>query len=378
MLAEHVALAREAARTALTETRRTVLGIGPALLEGRSLQEAIALEVAWAKSTAGLDAKLIVAGEQVPLDPEIAHQVFRIAQEALTNIVAHAAASSARIGLVFGSDAVVLLVEDDGRGFDTDRVRWANGGELGLRGIVARARRFGGVAQFESTPGWGTRIRVQLPYASVDAAVERVERLSVLVVEDQPLIMAGIVALLGLAEPSVQVVGEIGRAREVLDAYRMLKPDVVLLALRMAENDGVELTKRLRAEDSEAAVVALAGSRDDELVPRALRAGVRGCLTTDVDGPELARAVLAAAHGDAMISERILATFSDSHDAPEMRLTERETEVRVLLERGLPDKQIAGELGIAPKTVEKHVAAILRKAGVRNRTALVAQSRGAH
>ena len=93
--ARSLAAARESLHTALAETRRTVLGLAPSLLEGRSLEDAVGLEIAWASATGNLDAKLVVAGKPSPLTPEVAHQAFRITQEALTNAVQHAAAASA-------------------------------------------------------------------------------------------------------------------------------------------------------------------------------------------------------------------------------------------------------------------------------------------
>nr|WP_281386763.1 response regulator [Jiangella mangrovi] len=373
-----LAAAREAARGALAESRRTALGLPPSLLEGHSLEEAVGVEVAWARATGNLDAKLVVAGQPAPLTSEVAHQAFRIAQEALTNIVQHAGAASARVGIVYGTDGLVLMVQDDGRGFDrtTD-----SGHGFGLRGIVARARTYGGTVDVESTPGWGTQIRASLPYqpggdGGPDATGSRAtHRLRVLVVDDQPVTRAGLVRLLTAAEPGVQVVAEIDRPHALLDAYRLLQPDVVLVDAYLGGHDGVECTRQLVAEDAGAAVVLMGARSGDPLIGQALRAGARGCVGPDADGPELARAVLAAAHGGITLS----ASVRDGLPGPTQpgpdgaALTVREREVRDLLERGLRDKQIAERLNISVKTVEKHVGAVLRKTGASSRTEVAAR-----
>lgn len=375
-----LAAAREAARGALAESRRTALGLPPSLLEGHSLEEAIGVEIAWARATGNLDAKLVVAGQPAPLTPEVAHQAFRIVQEAMTNIVQHATASSARVGVVYGPDELVLLVQDDGRGFDRAGPQEPGRGGFGLRGIAARARTYGGAVDVESTPGWGTQIRASLPYQPADggdAGGSRVaHRLSVLVVDDQPVTRAGLARLLAAAEPGVQVVAEIDSAPALLDAYRLLRPDVVLVDAYLGGHDGVECTRRLVAEDPGAAVVLLGATAGDPIVAQALRAGARGCVGPDADGPELARAVLAAAHGGITLS----ASVRDALPRPPVpaadgaALTVREREVRDLLERGLRDKQIAERLNISVKTVEKHVGAVLRKTGASSRSEVAARA----
>lgn len=371
-----VAAARDAARGALAESRRTAQGLPPSLLEGHSLEEAIGVEVAWARATGNLDAKLVVAGQQAPLTTDVAHQAFRIAQEALTNIVQHAAATSARVGIVYGTEGLVLLVQDDGRGFDRTT---ESGNGFGLRGIVARARTYGGTVDVESTPGWGTQIRASLPYLPTDngdaAGAGSAPRLRILVVDDQPVTRAGLVRLLTAAEPGLQVVAEIDSPPALLDAYRLLHPDVVLVDAYLEGHDGVECTRQLVAEDAGAAVVLLGATAGDPIVGQALRAGARGCVGPDADGPELARAVLAAAHGGITLSAGARdALPRQANPGPDATaLTVREREVRDLLERSLRDKQIAERLNISVKTVEKHVGAVLRKTGASSRTEVAAR-----
>ncbi|WP_433558334.1 response regulator [Pseudonocardia xinjiangensis] len=368
----HIAAAREAARVALAETRRTVLGLGPALLEQGSLEDAVAVELAWARSTTALRTDLVVTGEAPPLPPEIGQQALRLVQEALTNVVTHARAASVRVGMMYGAEDVAVVVEDDGAGFDpavlTDRRRSG----LGLHGIVARAHRLGAELEIESTPGWGTRVRARIPYEPRDAgsAVRADVPWRVLVVDVRPVVRAGLVRLLAQAEPDIVVVGEIGDAREVVDAVRVLDPHVVLVDLRMPVLDGARLTSYIRAAGPGVSVLVITDDLSDELLRDAVHAGASGCIGTDLDGSALARAVLAAARRDAPLTETVLGTFRERDRAGNGRLTSREREVRTLVELGMRDKQIADRLGISAKTVEKHVGALLRKTGAPNRTSL--------
>ncbi|MEZ0236029.1 MAG: GAF domain-containing protein, partial [Actinomycetota bacterium] len=161
-----LAEARAAAEVVFEETRRSVLGLAPSPLEGRSLEEALELEIAWANRTGALEARLVTAGTPRVPDPDVAHTLFRIAQEALTNAIRHARATSVRVGLVYSPTGVSLLVQDDGAGFD--RAQVVEEGEahaLGLGGMAERARLLGGTLELESTPGWGTRIRAWIPSA---------------------------------------------------------------------------------------------------------------------------------------------------------------------------------------------------------------------
>lgn len=375
-----LAEARAAAEAVFEETRRSVLGLAPSPLEGRSLEEALELEIAWANRTGVLDARLVTAGSPVVPSPDVAHTLFRIAQEALTNAIRHARATSVRVGLVYAPTGVSLLVQDDGAGFDRTQVadgREAHG--LGLGGMAERARLLGGTLELDSTPGWGTRIRAWIPSASEvqDDASGMGRPVRVLVVDDHAVTRAGIVQLLSTADPALQVVGEAGSAEQAIFEWRKLRPDVVLMDLQMLGGDGIDAIARICAEDATASIVALSAFASDDLVAGAFRAGARGYIGKEASEIELARAVRAASRGEMVVSgeaaERLHAHLNGTDDAH--GLTERERQVLMLLERGSTDREIAAALTISVKTVEKHVGSILRKLGAQNRTHAVARAR---
>lgn len=372
--------ASTAAESAFEETRRSVLGLAPSPLEGRSLEDALELELAWANRAGVADVRLMTAGTPMDLSPALAHTLFRIAQEAVTNALRHARARSVRVGVVYAPTGVTLLVQDDGAGFDHTRI--SQDGvlhNLGLKGMDERARLLGGTLELDSTPGWGTRVRASIPlrtraHANGDLAGDPV---TVLVADDHAMTRAGIARLLAAAEPPIRVVGEAASGEEAVAAWRSLRPDVVLMDLQMPNGDGTEAIARIREEDPEASIVALTAFASDDSVAGALRAGARGYVGKTASEAELTGAILAASRGGMLVSgpaaDRLHAHLNGAN--PGVALTERERQVLGLLEHGSSDRQIASALGISVKTVEKHVGSILRKTGAQNRTQAAAWAR---
>jgi len=366
------------ARDALAEIRLTLLGLAASPLKGQTLDAALRSEAAWAQSIGGLEVGYVSAGTPAAMEESLSYGVLRVAREALTNIVRHAQARSVRLGLMYEPTAVTLLVQDDGQGFDP-KAEW-QGDRFGLRALSERARVLGATVDVDSLAGWGTRIRARFPYRLDEE--QAAPRLRVLIAAARPLLRAGIARLLSTTDPGLEVVGEASTADQALDACSGLRPDVVLADLGLTA-DGPssgpgrparDLTSVLLSRHPDLAVVVLCEVGDEKLVASAIRAGARGCVDTGADGPELARAVIAAGRGQAILSgpalQRLHRGLRD--DGPEPALTERERQVRGLMEQGLPDKLIAEQLVLSIRTVEKHAGAVLRKTGARNRTELAA------
>jgi signal transduction histidine kinase/DNA-binding NarL/FixJ family response regulator len=355
-----------AARDALAEARLTLLGLASSPLNGQTLEGALRSETAWAQSMGGLEVRYVSASAGTPpvMDERLAQEVLRVAREALTNIVRHAQARSVRLGLMYEPTAVTLLVQDDGQGFDP-KAEWS-GDRFGLRALSERARVLGATVDVDSLAGWGTRIRVRFPYRPQDEQAG--PRLRVLVAAARPLLRAGIVRLLSGHEPGIEVVGEVATAQRAVEACRELRPEVVLADLGLS---GPRLFDS-GLFDPGVAVVGLCDVGDEKLVASAMRAGARGCVDVGADGPELVRAVVAAGRGQAILSGPVLEQLHRGLAEAEPALTERERQVRAMMEQGLPDKLIAEQLVLSVKTVEKHAGAVLRKTGARNRTELAA------
>src|SRR5262249_9134770 len=154
---EMLETARAQAKRALEDTRRAVQGLSPAPLERLTPAQAIAEEARQFEAQEGIPTPFLLSGEEQTLTSEQRTAPLRIAQEALSNARKHARAQRVRVGLQYGPEEVLLVVEDDGVGFDM-AVRAAPGpeGGYGLFGMNERARLLGGEARIESTPGWGT------------------------------------------------------------------------------------------------------------------------------------------------------------------------------------------------------------------------------
>ena len=143
------------------------------------------------------------AGPPVALEERLSREVLRVAREALTNIVRHAKATTARLGLLYEQGAVSLLVQDDGQGFDT-RSGW-QGERFGLRAMIDRAREFGATVEVDSLAGWGTRIRARFPYPPNQQ--ETSPRLRVLIAARRPVLRAGLLGCCVDRAPSSRLVG---------------------------------------------------------------------------------------------------------------------------------------------------------------------------
>ena len=201
----------------------------------------------------------------------------------------------------------------------------------------------------------------------------------VCVVDDQTLVRQGIRTLLGLVE-GIEVVGEADGGRAALALLPGLRPDVLLLDLRMPGLDGVGVLRELRAAGNPQPTIVLTTFDDDALFLEAIRAGARGFLLKDISLERLAEAIRAVAAGGTLIqpalTERVLRAALDagcefpSLDPPDP-LTEREVEVLRLLTGGYNNREIADSLGVAEGTVKNHISSILSKLGVRDRTRAV-------
>ncbi|ADD41732.1 response regulator [Stackebrandtia nassauensis] len=199
--------------------------------------------------------------------------------------------------------------------------------------------------------------------------------------DDQTLVRAGFKSILD-DEEDIEVVGEAPDGQQALELAQRLKPDVVLMDIRMPVLDGLEATRRIAADDRLAAVrvIILTTFDLDDYVYSALRAGAGGFLVKDTEPAELIHAVRVVARGDALIAptitRRLLADFATQHRAPQPNprlnaLTERETEVLGLIAAGLSNDEIAAKLFLSPATSKTHVSRIMSKLGARDRAQLV-------
>lgn len=203
----------------------------------------------------------------------------------------------------------------------------------------------------------------------------------ILLADDQTLIRAGFRALLD-AEPDMEVVAEAGTGREAVRLAVRDKPDVILMDIRMPDDDGLTATRRILADPSLSGtrIIILTTFELDEYIAEAVRAGAAGFLVKDTEPAELIRAVRVVHDGDALLSpsvtRRIMAQLASQSRAagkviPLEQVTEREREVLALVGEGLNNAEIAERLFITPLTAKTHVSRIMTKLMVRDRSQLV-------
>jgi len=201
----------------------------------------------------------------------------------------------------------------------------------------------------------------------------------VLLVDDQSLVRAGFRMILK-AEAGIEVVGEAGDGAEAVTRAQELSPDVILMDIRMPVMDGIEATRRIVTSESSPRILVLTTFDLDEYVYGALRAGASGFLLKDAPEEQLVSAIRVIATGGSLfapsVTRRLIEEFSrrDGNSAPPPAieaLTSREVEVLRLVARGLTNAEIASHLVVSEHTVKTHVAHILQKLDLRDRTQAV-------
>ena len=209
------------------------------------------------------------------------------------------------------------------------------------------------------------------------------EQLRVLIVDDHPTFRAGLRALL-MTDPRLVIVGEASTGAGAITAVASTSPDVILMDISMPGVDGVEATRRIIDAAPGVAIVVLTMHDDDGTVFAALRAGARGYLLKGAPRVELLRAIHGVAAGEALfgpeIARRMMAYFGRPLPVttpPFPELTEREREVLERIAAGRSNPEIAGDLGVAPKTVRNHVSNVFAKLQVRDRAEAILRARDA-
>lgn len=339
-----------------------------------------------------------------PLAPEVETQLLRIIQEALTNVRKHAGVDTARLLFTVHPEGVQVIIEDDGCGFELGaagrrsrrgrlrRNRGASksgdvridvpdaaGGSLnsigfGLQIMRERAESVGGSLEVRSAPGKGTRVIVRLPCSLDRPDPGRFGNgLRVLLVDDHPLYLEGLRGL--LTSRGVQVVGEAHDGLEALAQAQALRPDLILMDVQMPRCDGVEATRRIKAELPEIEIVMLTMAADEETLFEALKAGASGYLLKNLAGTQFFALLRQVMAGERVISpalaSRVLAEFAQQNEDAEAEdepvLTARQREVLELVAQGLTNQEVADALHVTEATIKYHVSQILERLELKSR-----------
>jgi DNA-binding NarL/FixJ family response regulator len=205
------------------------------------------------------------------------------------------------------------------------------------------------------------------------------ESMKVLIADDHPVVREGLSAMLN-RQPDIEVVGEAENGRECVEKTRKLRPDIVLMDLRMPEMDGVEAMRQIAATNPEVRFIVLTTYDNDEYIFKGIEAGARAYLLKDSPREELFKAIRAVHRGESLIQPAVAGKVLDRFvelsrqvQAPEA-LSNREVEVVKLIAEGTANKEIAVSLHISESTVKTHIQTIFQKLGVSDRTGAVTQA----
>ena len=321
--------------------------------------------------------------------------VLRIAQEALSNVRHHSQAKRVTVDLSYATDAVRLLVSDDGVGFDpsvSSSSPSPTGGGFGMTSMRERARLIGGRIEVRSAPGMGTRVAAEIPYqqeqtsipvssppdTDVSQGVPLTDLIRVLMVDDHEVVRQGIRNMLEQTD-GISVVGEAGDGEAAIEQIQTIHPDVVVMDIEMPKLDGVETVRKLRQLGLDTPVILLSVYAKDEYIFDGLRAGAKGYLMKDVGQAELIQAIKTVHEGGSLLQPVIASRLAERIAIDEASgLSERQHEVLQLVASGMRNQEIADQLFLSLRTVKFHVENIYQKLGVRSRTEAIriARERG--
>ena len=209
----------------------------------------------------------------------------------------------------------------------------------------------------------------------------------ILLVDDHHLVVEGLRAVLS-TDPEIEVIGEARSGREAVRAVELLKPDVVLMDIRMPDGDGIFATRQVKQASPTTSVIMLTMYENPEYLFDAVKAGARGYVLKDVSGPDLLEAIHTVVDGGSLLNQEVVGKFlrqlaADAQTPPPgplqagvgpERLTPRELEVLQLIAGGLSNKEIGARLSVSVATVKTHLEHILQKLQVSDRTQAAVQA----
>jgi DNA-binding NarL/FixJ family response regulator/signal transduction histidine kinase len=338
----------------------------PPMLDDFGLAPTLEWHVGQFSEQTGIHARFRRLGASRRYHPDLEIALYRIVQEALTNVARYAGVSDVRVTLRSSPERIGVRVRDHGAGFDPEQIL---SGSTGIAGMKERLRPFSGELIVQSRRGRGTSVTATVPFQPGVPMMN--EPISVVVADDHRIMRDALKAL--LESESFQVAGEAGDGLEAVGVAERVKPNVLLLDVSMPGLGGVDVVKQVGKRSPGTRVLMLSMYANDAYVNGAMKSGASGYLLKDAAAEELFHAIREVAQGRRYLSRSIEEAGAADRELTDVydTLTMREREVLHLAAEGLTSAQIADRLSISPRTAETHRANSLRKLGIRGQTELV-------
>lgn len=319
------------------------------------------------------------------LEAGVAAAAHAIASEMVINAARHSGAAGCRLCVHLRQGWVTVQCDDEGVGIPPG----VSPG-VGLRSMRERAEELGGSLEIAALgPGTRSRATIAVPPGGERAPTQREEQpvtdelIDMVLVEDHPVFRIAMAALLD-SLAGIRVVAQAASATEARQVLRTTDPEsVVIMDLDLGDGSGVDVIRELLASRPHLRVLVMTMHEDDDAVVASIRAGARGFLVKSASAAEVDRAVRAVANGEmilaAGVAERAMGYVLGGRTAvrvPFPQLTDREREVLDLVAGGHDNLVIARRLALSPKTVRNHVANVLTKLGLPDRSAAIVRARG--
>lgn len=371
---ENLQLLVQAAQGAHADLRSYILGLRDVSTHTHSFFESLrtylnAFSRAW-------DIETVFSPPQdtLPILPEtVEDQLLQIIQEALANIRKHADAKRVEVLMTFLPREIILIISDNGCGFNLMNVPGVEQKHFGLSIMRERAEQLGGRVEVRSVIGQGTQVVMHIPriFSSAQKHVfTELLGLRILLVDDQPLFLEGMRSLLTARGLMV-----IGLARDGFDAFeqvRALRPDIVLMDVQMPKCNGIEAARLIKKDFPETKIVLLTAMEDGNDLLDAVKLGISGYFLKNMDINEMFLKLVTVMHGDtsipSMLVSRLLTEFPRAKDAGlGSELTPRQWEILQLAAKGLTYKEVARVLNVSEVTIKYHMGQIMERLHLKNR-----------
>lgn len=361
--------------TMIDAAGESILRIGtelrPTVLDNLGLVAAIEWQLKAVHDRIGLIYTIHTPADELSLSPVLATTMFRIFQEALTNVVRHAEASRVTVRLVQHSGSWLLEIADNGKGITPEQC--TSHTSLGLMGMRERAHLWGGEVLVQGQSGTGTTVTIRIPRDTATPNSPGIIR--VLIADDHATVREGVRRFLADTADLVAA-GEAGNAQEVFNVVAGKACDVVLLDVSLPGRDGLDVLQELKRLSPNLPVLMFSVHPEDQYAVRAFKGGAAGYLTKNSEPEVLVAALRKVAQGGRYVSpslaERLAVEITTATDAPpHATLANREYQVLLMLAQGKRVKTIADELALSVKTISTYRQRILKKLHLKTTAELI-------